>query len=259
MVFILKALAKLIPLCCIILASCDTKTKQNRGSNVDLIINNCRQVYGSDLINTSNISFRFRDYSYSWAFKDGKRIQIRATIDSAGNQVTDYWIGEDFYRLINQDTLDLSKNWIKKYKNSINSVFYFAFLPKALTDQAVHASLLGEVKLKQEPYYKIKVTFSEEGGGDDYQDIFIYWIHREKFKLDYLAYQYFTEGGGMRFRVVKNHHKVGDLIFQDYYNYQPKKEFSNFLVIDSLYINDKLQLVSEIELEDIQVEFPAHQ
>lgn len=253
MVFILKALLKLIPLCCIIFPSCETQTKQNTGFNVDLIINNCRQVYGSDLINTSHISFRFREYRYSWTFKDGKREQVRATIDSAGNQITDYWIGEDFYRLINQDTLDLSKNWIKKYKNSINAVFYFAFLPKALTDEAVQATLIGEVKLKQEPYYKIKVTFSEEGGGDDYQDIFIYWIHKEKFKLDYLAYQYFTKGGGMRFRAVKNHHKIGDLIFQDYLNYKPQNSFNNIYSLDSLYEKNELQLISEINLEELNV------
>lgn len=87
-----------------------------------------------------------------------------------------------------------------KYYNSVNSVHYFAYLPQGLNDKAVQKELLGEVVLKGEPYYKVRVTFAQEGGGNDYEDVFIYWFHKQKFTMDYLAYEFHVDGGGMRFR-----------------------------------------------------------
>ena len=217
------------------------------------IIHNCRMVYGSDMIDQERITFKLREYNYVWDYTENGRLQERITTDSLGNIIKDSWLGENFYRIINQDTVPLTEEAIQKYKNSINSVFYFAFLPKSLTDPAVNAILLESVIIKDQPYHKIKVTFTEEGGGEDYEDIFLYWIHQKSHKLDYMAYQYFTEGGGIRFREAVNHHKFDDIILQDYNNYKPTHEVDDFLHIDSLYMNDELTLVSRIDLENLSV------
>lgn len=233
--------------------SCETNSENKLLNKATSIIHNCRTVYGSDLIDEHRVTFQLREYNYVWDYTGNSRLQERITIDSIGNRIKDSWSGENFYRIINQDTVPLTEEAIQKYKNSINSVFYFAFLPKSLTDPAVNAILLESVIIKDQPYHKIKVTFTEEGGGEDYEDIFLYWIHQKSFKLDYMAYQYFTEGGGMRFREAVNHHKVDDIILQDYNNYKPTYEVDNFLHIDSLYMNDELTLVSRINLENLSI------
>jgi hypothetical protein len=236
-----------------LLFSCTTPQEKSNQNKVNTIIHNCRNVYGSELIDENRITFQLRNYNYIWDYTDAGRLQQRSTIDTLENTITDIWIGDNFYRLKNKDTLEITPEAINKYKNSINSVFYFAFLPKSLTDEAVHATLLGEVEIKENTYYKIKVTFSEEGGGEDYEDIFLFWIHKNNYKLDYLAYQYFTEGGGMRFRATSNHHKLGDIILQDYNNYKPQDYFDDFLSIDSLFMKDELILVSRVDLERLDV------
>ena len=48
---------------------------------------------------------------------------------------------------------------------------------------------VGEDEVEGETYYEVKVTFREEGGGTDFEDEFLYWIHKENFTVDYLAYR----------------------------------------------------------------------
>ena len=60
-----------------------------------------------------------------------------------------------------------------KLSNAVNSVHYFAYLPYGLNGSAVHKELLGTTTLKNKEYYKIRVTFSEAGGGEDYEDVFM--------------------------------------------------------------------------------------
>ena len=71
--------------------------------------------------------------------------------------------------------------------NSVNSVHYFSVLPFGLNDKAVSKKLLSDITIKGVDYYTIQVTFSEDGGGDDFDDVFLYWVQKESFKLNYLA------------------------------------------------------------------------
>ena len=34
------------------------------------------------------------------------------------------------------------------------------------------------------------VTFAQDGGGRDWQDRYVYWLHPSRHTLDYLAYSY---------------------------------------------------------------------
>lgn len=118
--------------------------------------------------------------------------------------------------------------------------------------------MIEEVELKNKMYHKIRVTFDEEGGGEDFHDIFLFWIGVEDYAMDYMAYQYFTEGGGIRFRAANNKNEVNGVTFTDYENYGPKSEtktdlMENYLTVDKAYINGSLELVSEIKTENIRV------
>ena len=110
-------------------------------------------------------------------------------------------------------------------------------------------------KIKGKEYYKIQVTFSEDGGGDDFDDVFIYWFNKETFYLEYLAYKYHTNGGGVRFRDVKKENLVNGIRFVDYNNYKPMDKNIDFNTIDKLYEEGKLKKLSEIVLENIKIKF----
>jgi hypothetical protein len=144
---------------------------------------------------------------------------------------------------------------VSVYSNAINSVHYFSVLPFGLKDKAVRKKLLKSTTLKGKEYYKIEVTFSEDGGGEDFEDVFIYWIGKEDFLIDYLAYSYHTNGGGKRFRVLKEACLKNGVRFVDYLNYKSLNSSVSLFDIDIQYENNKLKKVSEIILEDIKVKF----
>ena len=156
-------------------------------------------------------------------------------------------------KILNLEKQKLSETNILKYSNSVNSVHYFSVLPFGLNDKAVHKKQLKSSTVKGKEYYKIEVTFSENGGGEDFEDVFIYWIGKEDFLVDYLAYSYNTNGGGKRFRVLKEQCIKNGIRFVDYYNYKPLNENISLIDIDKAYENEELKKVSEIVLKEIKV------
>ena len=140
------------------------------------------------------------------------------------------------------------------YANSVNSVIYFAFLPYRLNDASVIKNYLGKVNVLDKEYHKIQVTFRQEGGGEDFEDVFIYWFDSEDYILDYFAYEYQTNGGGIRFREATNPGDINGIQIQDYFNYKPKKgvEFK-LSEIDEYYQQDKLEKLSDIDLKNVNV------
>jgi hypothetical protein len=81
-----------------LLFSCSIPQEKSTQSKVNTIIHNCRNVYGSNLIDENRITFQLRNYNYIWDYTDAGRLQQRATIDTLGNTITDIWIGDNFYR-----------------------------------------------------------------------------------------------------------------------------------------------------------------
>lgn len=221
---------------------------------VEAIIDSVYQKNGSGVIDKSNVFFDFREFQYAYMQGVDGLQQSRKFINDKGEAVVDIWKGDSLKRIINGKLVKLSEKDENAFKNSINSVFYFAFLPKALKDPAVNAELLDEVEINDKMYYKIKVTFDEDGGGEDFHDIFLYWIGIEDYAMDYMAYQYFTNDGGIRFRAVDQVKEVNGVLFKDYLNYAPKENLMNdYLNVDKVFTNDGLKLVSEIRLENIEV------
>ena len=135
----------------------------------------------------------------------------------------------------------------------VNSVHYFAQLPYGLNAPAVIKELLGETNIKEKPYYVIGVTFKQEGGGVDFDDKFVYWVHKETFTVDYLAYSYSTNGGGIRFREAYNPRVLGGIRFVYYNNYKPEGLTTPLKSLAPIFEANKLALLSKIELENISV------
>ena len=201
-----------------------------------------------------DVSYTFRDKRYKSTYRKGKKILIREMLaDSA--TITDVKTNSDFKRFINGEAITLPDTVSNAYANSVNSVHYFSRLPFGLNDPAVQKSLLGESRINGVDHYKIQVTFSEENGGKDFEDIYLYWFDKQTYKPTYLAYKFYTDGGGMRFREAYNERFVGGIRFVDYNNFKPKKGDSVAIeAIDGLFTAKKLELLSKIELTEISVD-----
>ncbi|ASO08027.1 DUF6503 family protein [Arenibacter algicola] len=233
-----------------LIVSC--KEKAQTTLSAQEIVNKAISVSGGEQYSSNNIYYKFRDYQYASEWKDGDRILKRIRLTDS-TKVVDVKASQGFKRFVNDSVVPLRDSIANLYANSVNSVHYFAHLPYGLNDPAVNKELLEEVTVKDKEYYKVKVTFDQKDGGKDYEDIYLYWFNKETFKPDYLAYKFYVDGGGIRFRVAYNERYLGGIRFVDYENYEATLRDSEFYDVDVFYERNKLKLLSKIELEDISV------
>ncbi len=233
----------------VLLFSCKDSPKKEITAQqiVDLAIKRA----GGDLYTCSHIDFIFRDRTYSLEYADQGKVLKRIT-EADSSTIVDIRKRNSFERVVDNNVVIVPDSMARKYANSINSVHYFAYLPYGLNDPAVNKRLLGERSLKGKRYYVLEITFDELDGGDDFEDVYIYWINKETFAADYLAYEFHVDGGGMRFRKAYNERIIEGIRFVDYSNYKPAETVSIYN-IDKLFEDDRLELLSQIELENIQV------
>ncbi|MGB0879166.1 MAG: DUF6503 family protein [Polaribacter sp.] len=203
---------------------------------------------GVNKVENSIISFDFRGKNY-FANRKMEKFHLVRTNDT----IVDVLSNKGFKRLINKKEIYIADSLASKYANSVNSVHYFSVLPYGLNDKAVKKKRLPSSIIKGKEYYKVEISFSENGGGEDFEDVFIYWIGKDDFLIDYLAYSYHTNGGGKRFRVLKEQCTKGGIRFVDYHNYKPLDESISLIDIDKAFEKNQLNKVSEIVLKDIEV------
>lgn len=217
------------------------------------IVDKAIAASGGEVIANSSIHFKFRKYYYRATRKDGLRTLERCTDAACQVQQDVIKNNGEFVRFRESAPTTLPDSMKNRYANSVNSVHYFSVLPYGLNDPAVRKSLVDESVVKGEPYYRIKVTFAQEGGGEDFQDEYMYWIHKNRYTVDYLAYNYQTSEGGTRFREAYNERIINGIRFVDYRNYKPEEQYPPLQTLDALYENNNLDLLSIIELEDVEV------
>lgn len=218
------------------------------------VIQQAIQQQGGEQVAQSRITFDFRDRHYIADRQGGQYTYERIWQDTTGDKVRDVLTNEKFYRETNGQPTPLSAKDSSAYANSTNSVIYFALLPYFLQDEAVQADYLGISSLKGKDYYKVEVTFRQDGGGKDHEDEFIYWFDSEDFSLDYLAYNYLTDGGGARFREAYNERNIGGIRFADYINYKPNPDTRAVEQFDELFARGQMKELSRIDTENISVE-----
>lgn len=231
----------------VLISSCDTRTEAEK------IVDKSIEAHGGNAYQSSIIEFDFRDIHYT-IYKTPESFEYIREFSHPSGEVKDVLNNDGFVRTVNGVELDtLNAEWIGKYTRSVNSVAYFAFLPYGLNDRAAIKTDLGITEIKGEEYHLIKVTFSEDGGGEDFEDEFLYWIGKDDYLMDYMAYYYLTDGGGVRMRSVMKVNEVGGIRFQDYLNLKPESEQTPVEDMQELYLNGKLEVLSEIILENIEV------
>ena len=235
----------------ILVCTCNT----DKRSKAQIIVDMAIEVAGGDKFNNSVISFDFRGRHYKAKRNSGIYEYSREFRDSI-NLIKDVLSNDGFERFINDELTKVADSMAPRYSSSVNSVHYFSVLPFGLNDAAVQKEYLGEVEIKGKKYHKIKVFFDQEGGGDDFEDVFMYWIGIDDHKVDYLAYSYQDPGRDMdyRFRVAKNERYVNSIRFVDYDNYKSEVESTTLDKLDELYEAGSLKLLSKIENENVRVE-----
>ncbi|MCB0489038.1 MAG: hypothetical protein KDC99_11215 [Cyclobacteriaceae bacterium] len=232
-----------------ILVSCENKL-----SDPQKIVDKTIEVSGGSKYQKSVIEFDFRGRHYI-AQRDGGKFSYERIFEDTTGTVHDYVTNDGFRREINGDEVVVPDSMATKYTSSTNSVNYFALLPYSLNDPAVNKTFLGETEIEGKKYYNIKVTFSSDGGGEDFEDVFLYWINQETFTMDYLAYSFEeSDEVSFRFRVGYNPRVVNGIRVQDYINYKPENNTLKVDQAEELYKAGKLIELSRIETENVVVE-----
>lgn len=208
--------------------------------------------HGGAAFKSFHLEFDFRNRHYTASRDNGIYSYTRAFNDTTG-RIKDVLTNEGFTRYRNDTVLETPEERKQAFTRSVNSVVYFALLPYGLNDEAVRKEWMDDPIIKGQPYQLIRVTFEQEGGGEDHEDVFLYWFHAEKNTMDYFAYSYKTDGGGIRFREAVNPRRVGGILLQDYINYRPQDETISIDSLMPMFLSGELVKLSEIRLENIRV------
>ncbi|NRS88002.1 hypothetical protein HNQ02_000912 [Flavobacterium sp. 7E] len=218
-------------------------------TKADSIINTAIKAHGGDLYAKADYSFTFRDKKYRFK-NDGNNYEYSSEVQKGDSLIKDVMINSDFTRYINSQKQNLTAEDAGKYGESLNSVIYFATLPHKLQDASVHKKYVEETTIKGKKYDVIEVTFGQDGGGKDFDDQYHYWINKETHLMDYFAYNYQVNEGGVRFRAAFNTRVVDGVTFQDYINYEApvKTPLKN---LPALHEQGKLKEASKILTENV--------
>lgn len=240
------------------LAACTSGTsestsEQSNAEKAQEVVNESIAYHGLNVLDNAEFSMTFRGIDYTYKNEKGRYEYTRTQTDSTGAIVKDVLNNMGFGRYIDGKEAELTDERTGAYTRSVNSVIYFFRLPYGLNDEAVNKEYLGETEIKGKTYHEVKVTFDQEGGGEDFDDVFLYWFDTEDYSMDYMAYLYHTDGGGMRFREAINQRVVDMIHVQDYINMRPENENIDIMTIDELYEEGKLRVLSEIINEDIKI------
>lgn len=233
----------------VLFVSCE---KENE--NAQVIIDKAIEKAGGDKYENSKISFDFRNMKYISTRKGGKYRLERIQNDTLLGKIRDVLDNKGFSRYLGDSLMEVPDSMATKYSNSVNSVHYFMGLPYGLNDPAVNKNLIGKDSIEGNEYYEIQVTFEKQGGGKDHDDEYLYWINTQGYTVDYFAYNYETEGGGVRFRKAINPRIIRGIRFVDYENYAYEDKNVQLSKLDSLYQAGALTKYSTISNKNIEVE-----
>lgn len=225
--------------------SCDDSKPQR-------IVDNAIDAHGGKAYRSFHLEFDFRNRHYTASRKGGLFTYTREFTDTTG-VIKDVLNNDGFTRLRNGAVLDITDERKQAFTRSVNSVIYFALLPFGLNDDAVNKRWVKEAIIKNEPYDVVRVTFDQMDGREDHSDVFLYWFHQEKHTMDYFAYSYETEGGGLRFREAVNPRRAGGILWQDYVNYKPADKSIPLEDLEPMFVSGSLEKLSEIKMENVKV------
>lgn len=250
---------RLLPLVLLIVVGCSDTPDAPATTNAEranALIAQTQNAHASDSLDGARLSFSFRGTEYSAQFGGGGQLYARYGQDALG-PFADTLDTRGFRRTRGAHTDSLPPAAALTAEESLNSVLYFALLPRPLTDDAVQPRHLGETRIGDESYQVLDVTFGREGGGRDWQDRFVYWIHDERHTIDFFAYAFHVNGGGIRFRQAFGAREIEGVRMQNYLNFAPTDETlspNDLERLPQLWRAGRLRHLSDVTLDDVRVE-----
>lgn len=242
--------ATILAMLTLIIWGCASQRKSVPKSPAEALLHEAIKAHGGDGYYDGDYSFTFRGKRYGFSFDKKKGYTYSVSYDKDGQSINDQLINGVFERKIDGQLATLSDKDVRRGSNGLNSVVYFATLPHKLLDPAVNIAKMPDATIKGEMYEVLQVTFDQAGGGEDHDDTYYYWINRKDHKIDYLAYNYHTGKGGVRFRSAYNRRSVNGVTFQDYINYKAPKE-TPLDQLPKLYEDGQLKELSRVETESV--------
>lgn len=229
----------------------DTRTAVPILDRADSLVAKTIAAHGGNLYDSAHYGFTFREKNFTFRHKKNG-YTYTSTGHKDGDEIRDVLENGTLTRNINGTEIELTSKDITKFTEALNSVIYFATLPYKLQDAAVQKSYSGRTVIKNEDYEVLSVTFDQKGGGTDHDDKFMYWINTATNTIDYLAYSYATNDGGVRFRSAYEPRTVGGIRFQNYINYEAPRD-TPLIELPELYEAGSLKELSRIETEGVAV------
>ncbi len=242
---------------CLLAAGC---TSEGTADDPQAIVDAAIEAHGGNVLDHAELSFTFRGTPFSVRRDGGRYAYKRITTDSLGQTIEDVVDNEGAHRFVDGEEVAIDSITTLRINTDVNSVAYFALLPIPLNDPAMQKRYLGSQTINGEPYNMVEGTFAQEGGGRDYQDVFVYWFHAERHTMDFLAYSYILgvdETGpnatGLRFREAGNVRDVNGYRVQDYRNFTADAG-TDLVQMGLMFEAGELRVVSDIQVEDVRVE-----
>lgn len=236
-------------LCLLVLSACQP------ADDPQYIVDRAIEAHGGDVIEHAEIEFDYRGKHFK-VLRDGGRFSYERIYTDSTGDVHEVLNNDEVYRMVNGARVELEEKTRYSIQETLNSVVYFGLVPYFLNDPPVIKKYLGTDTVEGAPYHLIEITFMQEGGGPDYEDRFIYWIHQDRYTMDYLAYDFHINDGGTRFRKAFNVRTINGIRFADFYNYssdvlpQPGTPIETY---PRLLEADSLNLLSEIVWEEVTI------
>lgn len=221
------------------------------------IVDRAIEHHGGELFEHSRVRLTVASRSGSFdvdSMADGERFEhrIHATGDS----------DEREYRRDNTalevteggQPMEMDEKEHVRAESYVNQRMYFLFLPYKLNDPGTYKEDQGLEEWNGRQLHRVRVSFAA-GTSDGADSAYIYWFDPETARLEQFAYDY-SEGTGLRFRVLTNYRRIGGLLFYDADNYGLNTRDGGLTVddINPVYVDEELPLVSQIQLRDVDVE-----
>ncbi len=221
-----------------------------QNADPQVIIDRAIEAHGSAVLDNAVVEFNFRGRHFTVTRNNGM-FRYEREYTEEGRIIRNILNNDGVSKEINGRPVPILAQERASIETAVNSVVYFALLPYFLNDDAVQKEYVGTATINDQPYHKIIVTFQQEGGGRDWEDRFVYWIHREHDTMDYLAYFFHVNGGGTRFREAYNERTVEGVRFADYKNYTAPSIGAQIEAFDDQ--PPDMQLLTDVALENLTV------
>ena len=221
------------------------------------IVDRAIEYHGGELFEQSRVRLTVASRSGSFdvdSMADGDRFEQRIRA-SNGSDEREYRRDNTALEVTEGgQPMEMDETRHARAESYVNQRMYFLFLPYKLNDPGAYKEDQGLEEWNGRQLHRVRVTF-QPGASDGADSAYVYWFDPETARLEQFAYDY-SEGAGLRFRVLTNYRRIGGLLFYDADNYGLNTADGGLTVddINPVYVEEELPLVSQIELRDIEVE-----